>query len=503
MVRPVLAILFLCGLSLAQPDLRPIQVLKGHTANIFNATYSPDGKLLASGGKDHKIRLWNPTTGVEVRILEGHTGDIYRVLFSPDGKLLASAAGDRTVRLWDPATGQLLKVLNGSGVMYNLAFHPEGKILASSAGDGMIHVWEVPSGKAIQAFKAHADRCLGLAYSPDGKVLASAASAGTGGNGVIILWDAVTWQEMRRMGGTQGIMAIAFSPSGTTLTGACTDKTVRLWEVCTGNEVLKLDSHSHSAYYACFSPDGRHLASCGGEWNGDKAAEVIIWDLPAGRHLATLGGYTTPIWTVCYHPDGNEIASASGKWSGTNIPGEVRIWSLRHLKEEPPPAPTEDQVRAAWADLHCDDPGKAYRAVWTLSQARDLTLQLLREKVRPPRSVTAEQIAKWVKELDDDDYDTRETATAELEKLGAQVRGLIVAALDSPAPERRRRARQILERITVLALSIEEVHALRELDVLSRIGREARPVIERYTSNPDGTPVGTAARQVLKSLDKR
>lgn len=504
MLRAALLGLFVTGLTLlAQPELRPTQTLKGFTGTIFNVAYSPDGKVLATAGKDRKVRLFNPLTGVEVRALEGHTDDIYRVLFSPDGKLLASAAGDRTVRLWDPATGQLVHKLSGSGTMYNLAFRPDGKVLAGCASDGHVHVWSLDDGKVLRAWKAHADRALGLAFHPDGQTLASAASAGgTGGSGEVILWDAVTWTEVRRMPSAKGIMAIAFSPRGTTLAGGAADKTVRLWEVATGIEVLKLDGHGEHAYFVAFNGDGTRLASGGGNWNGDKPGEVIVWDMVRGKQLASFGGYTQPIWSVAYHPNGGEVASASGKWNGTGNPGEVRLWSLTHLKAEPFPAATPDLVTGWWADLHGDDPSRAYRAGWQLAHAGTLTLPLMLEKVRPPRTVSAEQIAKWVADLDHDDYDIRETALADLEKLGAQVRGAIVKATESPAPERRRRARYLLERIADVVLSAAEVHALRELDVLARIGPTARTLVERYLSNPEGSPVGGEARRVLRGLGK-
>src|SRR5204863_9865786 len=140
----------------------------------------PDGTLLATGGYDQKIILWEVASGQPLRTLAGHNGPVFGLAFRPDGKILASASGDRTVKLWNVADGARLDTLGQSLMeLYAVVFMPDGSRVAAGGVDNRIRVWAVSaSGKEgtnplLYSRFAHEGPILRLAFSRNGQTPAS------------------------------------------------------------------------------------------------------------------------------------------------------------------------------------------------------------------------------------------------------------------------------------------------------------------------------------------
>jgi hypothetical protein len=177
------------------PDQKPSHVLDAHADLIYDVTFSPDSKTLASSGYDRLIKLWDVATGKEIRTLKDHSDTVYSLSFSPDGKLLSSGAADRAVKVWDVATGKRLYSLGEStDWVYAVVWSPDGRHLAAGGVDKSIRIWEASpgGGRVVQSVFAHEEPVTKLIYSRDGKTLYSASEGRT-----IKSWDTDSMVERK------------------------------------------------------------------------------------------------------------------------------------------------------------------------------------------------------------------------------------------------------------------------------------------------------------------
>ena len=224
------------SLETVTPEMLPIGEFD------FNWVYlSPDGKTVVNVLKYHQssaelilMQLWNIEKGELVSVLRGHESWIRGIAFSSDSKILASGGMDRMVLLWDVQTGKALGAIREVGWVLSLAFSPGGDVLAvghsfphpdgkttRTAGDigmgvstkehiGTINIWDVQTGNLLRTLSGHIKGTECMAFSPDGKVLAS-----SGWDGTFYLWDVQTGKKLKALPDTGALaLAVAFSPDG-------------------------------------------------------------------------------------------------------------------------------------------------------------------------------------------------------------------------------------------------------------------------------------------------
>jgi RNA polymerase sigma factor (sigma-70 family) len=278
-----------------------------------SVAFSPDGKQLASGSMNGNVGLWDVATGKDLRPHRGHQGAVWALALAPDGRMLASGSWDRSIRLWDPATGNEVRLLTGhEGPVRGIAFAPDGKLLASASHDRTVRLWEPGTGKELRRLVGHDKEVNALAFSPDGRTLASA-----GDDGTVRLWQAASGEELRRFQVPfSRFTSVAFSPNGLHVAaGNFVDGRVVLWELATGKELYQLGENAQPIYGVAFSTDGKLLAAAGND------GMIRLWATATGEKRGQLAGHDKIITALAFSADGKSLASA-----GTDM--TIRFWEL-------------------------------------------------------------------------------------------------------------------------------------------------------------------------------
>lgn len=276
--------------------------------------YSTDGELLAVGSEDGSILVCGADDGRAVRTLQGHEGRVYAVKFRAD--VIATGGSDGTVRLWDPVTGACRHSLDihPDGV-WPVSFDAAGTLLATGDREGLVTVWDVATGRPVHRLPGHTAPVYTAVYGPDGTLLTGDATA------QVRLWDLNTGHCVREIEGHQGAVYRArFSPDGTLF--ATADRgvggrggTVRIWRAADARLLHEFTGHTGRVYVLDFHPEGNLLAS------GDTDGQVRLWDPVVGTPAGILERGTGAVYQVLFGDGGKLLAACDSN-------GAVRLWTV-------------------------------------------------------------------------------------------------------------------------------------------------------------------------------
>jgi WD40 repeat protein len=294
-------------------DLRRGQMLSNpdqSARHSLSVCVSRDGPRLVSNGGGSGLRLWDLASGQSLVQAQAGGGGLHAVACSPDGRCLASGGSDGLIRIWDAADGRLLNTFQGqSGPVAALAWSPNSALVASAcASDGTVWVWHVASAKPVLLIPEAADGCSveALAFHPNSRWLACGgidwlATGGT--DGAICLWDVERPDRLALL--DRGTRALAFHPSGNCLAAASLEEAVYIWDVKGQSLYRELGGHKEGVNCVAYSGDGRLLVS------GSEDRMLRFWDADSGQLLAE-HELDTPIKTVCFAPDGLTLFTGNG-----------------------------------------------------------------------------------------------------------------------------------------------------------------------------------------------
>ncbi|KAJ0153276.1 Delta(24(24(1)))-sterol reductase [Fusarium oxysporum f. sp. albedinis] len=257
-----------------------LQTLEGHSRHgVMSVALSPDNQLIASGGRDRTVKIWDITTGVCRHTLEGHDDEIHSITFLPDGQSLAAASN--TIKIWDTKTELCLRTLEG---------HEEPVSSVASSPDG-----HLKTGKYLKNLKEYSGRVYLVAFLPNNQRLVSGSTDSTAHD--------------------EEVMSVAFSPDSKRLAAVSVFNGIKIWDAATGSSLPVLEISARFGIAIAFSADGKRLAL-------DETESVIkLFDAETGTIMQTLKGFGGPVTSVAFTADGQHLVSGSED-------GLVKIWAV-------------------------------------------------------------------------------------------------------------------------------------------------------------------------------
>jgi WD40 repeat protein len=296
--------------------------------------FSPNHRILAVGGDDGIIRLWDANTFQLIKTLPdiraaavGRLHAVRRISFTSDGSKIVAAGFENAIRIWDVASGTVTMTLSDSRErsdlkFYSLAVHagPELQYVMAGAADGEIRIWNLEQDLTTPAVRktAHAGEVFAVRYSPavpddyasggrDGKI--NIYTSGHNPTAVIRTDQSVVFH-------------LQYSPLGDELISAGTDRTLKLWRISDQKliRVFERDGHKKTVLSADISPDGSQLLS------GSEDTTIKLWNIATASVIRTFTGHKKDVEAVAFHPNGKWIVSVSED-------GMLKVWDIASGKE--------------------------------------------------------------------------------------------------------------------------------------------------------------------------
>ncbi len=296
---------------------------------VGHAVLSPDGQSIAvawkpnSAGKNHQVRLYD--AGGTLRWTSAPIdAQVVKLAFSDDGRWLATAGIDGRARVLDAQTGEQVHKLTGFvGALRDVAFHPDGKQLAAAGDTPEVRLWDLESGELLQTIRGPTKIVECVTFSPDGKRLATGDFAG-----LVKVWETDGWQRglLLDHGGYSARSALQFSPGGGKVMtvvrkhGRVDWCDLRTGEV--GRRTILPPSKTGDIRPVALSANGTRVASV----HEEATSAFEIWDVPSGNRLLRSPPGPGPIIALLFSPDGRRVIASHAVRRGPAAPQSAKLF---------------------------------------------------------------------------------------------------------------------------------------------------------------------------------
>lgn len=267
------------------------RTLKGHTDSVQDICFDHTGKWLASCSADMTIKLWDFHGYECVRTMRGHDHNVSSVAFLPNGDFIVSASRDKTIKMWVVATGYCVKTLTGHREWVRMVrVNGDGSLLASCSNDHTVRIWVVATGECKAELREHEHVIECIAWAPESShpFICEAAN--------------IDMKKVQRVG--------PYIISGSR------DKTIKLWDISTGQCVFTLVGHDNWVRNLVFHPSGKYIVSVA----DDKT--IRVWDVKNKRNTKTLEGHQHFVTSLDFHKTTPYVITGS-------VDQTVKVWQCR------------------------------------------------------------------------------------------------------------------------------------------------------------------------------
>jgi len=236
---------------------------------VQDVAFDPTGNLLASCSADLTIKVWDFGKTYEcLKTLKGHDHNVSAVAFLPSGDALISGSRDMTLRFWELSSGYCTKTFKGHTEWVRcVVVSPDGTLIASCSTDQTIRVWVAATGECKHVLREHEHVVECLAFSP-ATVHSYLTSAAT------VDGDAEESAPAAKLEDA--------SAAGKYLVSGSRDKTIKLWDIVTGQCLKTFSDHDNWVRGILFHPSGKYIISC----SDDRS--IRVFDLKEGRNIKTI-----------------------------------------------------------------------------------------------------------------------------------------------------------------------------------------------------------------------